>query len=176
MILKHVGWSFVVFGSILMSNFLCVHCTQVSDSGPHGPLVVKIISIPDEELFSEAYVGCTASYFVKIIYSHCVCNPHPFIFWGSVLLYLRSPKGGCCSIICLDLSCSWGSCLAGTGIWLNNFKPPLQMLNGILEHEHKHWNHPSVRLSKIEEVPRGIQVEKSRKHGRFGKLVSTIGA
>ena len=25
---------------------------------------VKIISIPDEELFSETYVGCTASYFV----------------------------------------------------------------------------------------------------------------
>ena len=39
MILKHVGWSFVVFGSILMSNFWRVHCTQVSDSGPHGPLV-----------------------------------------------------------------------------------------------------------------------------------------
>ena len=39
MILKHVGWIFVVFGSILMSNFWRVHCTQVSDSGPHGPLV-----------------------------------------------------------------------------------------------------------------------------------------
>ena len=39
MILKQVGWSFVVFGSILMSNFWGVHCTQVSDSGPHGPLV-----------------------------------------------------------------------------------------------------------------------------------------
>ena len=25
---------------------------------------VKIMSIPDEELFSETYVGCTASYFV----------------------------------------------------------------------------------------------------------------
>ena len=30
-------------------------------------LIVKIISIPDEELFSETAVGCTASYFVKII-------------------------------------------------------------------------------------------------------------
>ena len=29
---------------------------------------VKIISIPDEELFSETAVGCTASYFVKIIW------------------------------------------------------------------------------------------------------------
>ena len=28
---------------------------------------VKIISIPDEELFSGTYVGCTASYFVKMI-------------------------------------------------------------------------------------------------------------
>ena len=27
---------------------------------------VKIISIPDEELFSETYVGCTASYFSKL--------------------------------------------------------------------------------------------------------------
>ena len=26
--------------------------------------LVKIISIPDEELFSETYLGCTASYFV----------------------------------------------------------------------------------------------------------------
>ena len=43
MILKHVGWSFVVFGSILMSNFWHVHCTQVSDSGPLGPLVFHII-------------------------------------------------------------------------------------------------------------------------------------
>ena len=25
---------------------------------------VKMISIPDEELFSETYVGCTTSYFV----------------------------------------------------------------------------------------------------------------
>ena len=25
---------------------------------------IKSISIPDEELFSETYVGCTASYFV----------------------------------------------------------------------------------------------------------------
>ena len=41
MILKHVGWGFVVFGSILMSNFWRVHCTQVSDSGPHGPLVIR---------------------------------------------------------------------------------------------------------------------------------------
>ena len=28
--------------------------------------VVKIISIPDEELFSETYVGCTASYLSKL--------------------------------------------------------------------------------------------------------------
>ena len=29
-------------------------------------LIVKIISIPDEELFSETAVGCTASYFSKL--------------------------------------------------------------------------------------------------------------
>ena len=38
--------------------------------------LAKIISIPDEELFSETYVGCTASYFVKIIwYSRWFCIP-----------------------------------------------------------------------------------------------------
>ena len=56
-----------------------------------------IISIPDEELFSETYVGCTASYFVLIIWcSRWFCIP---LFWVSVLLYLRSPKGRCCSIL-----------------------------------------------------------------------------
>ena len=65
---------------------------------------VKIISIPDEELFSETYVGCTASYFVKIIWcSRWFCIP---LSWGSVLLYLRSPKG-CCWWIWDDLSCSY---------------------------------------------------------------------
>ena len=60
---------------------------------------------PDEELFSETAVGCTASYFVKIIWcSRWFCKPPPK-FWGCVLLYLRSPKGGCCSISD-DLSCS----------------------------------------------------------------------
>ena len=35
-------WPFgpLVFGSIARSNFLCVHCTQVSDSGPSGFLLV----------------------------------------------------------------------------------------------------------------------------------------
>ena len=64
--------------------------------------IVWIISIPDEELFSETAVGCTASYFVKYIWcSRCFFKPPP-LFWGSVLLYLRSPKGGCCiSNLCL---------------------------------------------------------------------------
>ena len=53
MILKHVGWSFVVFGAILMSNFWRVHCTQVSDSGPHGPLVeLRILEIHSFPHFS----------------------------------------------------------------------------------------------------------------------------
>ena len=37
----------------------------------------------------------------------------PSLFWGCVLLYLRSPKGGCCSISD-DLSCS--SILFGKGL------------------------------------------------------------
>ena len=69
-------------------------------------LIVKIISIPDEELFSETAVGCTVSYFVKIIWCSCwFCNPPP-LFWGWILLILRSPNGGCCSISD-DLSCSY---------------------------------------------------------------------
>ena len=35
-------------------------------------------------------------------------DPHPFLIWGRVLLYLWSPKGGCCSISDY-LSCSWYS-------------------------------------------------------------------
>ena len=42
-------------------------------------LIVSIISIPDEELFSETTVGCTASYFVKIIWCSCwFCIPPYF--------------------------------------------------------------------------------------------------
>ena len=43
MILKHVGWSVVVFGSIPKSNFWSVDCTQVSDSGPLGLLFTYVI-------------------------------------------------------------------------------------------------------------------------------------
>ena len=43
MILKHLGWSVVLFGSILKSNFWHVHCTQVSDSGPLGLLLISIL-------------------------------------------------------------------------------------------------------------------------------------
>ena len=62
------------------------------------------ITLEISELFSETYVGCTASYFVKIIRCSRWFCPPPF-FRGSVLLYLRSQKGGCCSIPD-DLSCS----------------------------------------------------------------------
>ena len=69
-------------------------------------LIVEIISIPDEELFSETAVGCTASYFVKIIWCSCwFCTPPP-LFWGWILLILWSPKSGCCSILD-DLSCPY---------------------------------------------------------------------
>ena len=56
---------------------------------------VKIISIPDEELFSEMAVGCTASYFVKLFDVPIGFVPPPLLIWGSVLLSLRLPKGGC---------------------------------------------------------------------------------
>ena len=40
-----------------------------SVSSPQGLIhSVKVDIIPNEELFSETTVGCTASYFVKIIY------------------------------------------------------------------------------------------------------------
>ena len=68
---------------------------------------VKIISIPDEELFSETSVGCTTSYFVKIMWYYrwfSTFVPPPLIC-GSVLLNLRSPEDGCCSISD-NLSCS----------------------------------------------------------------------
>ena len=88
------------------------------------------------ELFSETAVGCTASYFVKIIWCSCWFWPPPPLFWGwillmerellscdnllpirllynmqinmfkLILLILRSQKGGCCSISD-DLSCSF---------------------------------------------------------------------
>ena len=57
---------------------------------------------------SETAVRCTASYFVKIIYCSCWFWTPP-LFWGWILLILRSPKGGCCSISD-DLSCSWIIC------------------------------------------------------------------
>ena len=63
------------------------------------------ISIPDEEIIfrNGSPVGCTASYFVKIIWCpHWFCNPPPIL---SVLLDLGSPKGGCSSISD-DLFCS----------------------------------------------------------------------
>ena len=75
------------------------------------------------------YVGYTASYIVKIIWwSPWFCSPPPLI-WGSALLYLRSPKGGCYSIS-EDLSCSsnkkydycsmWWFCFEQINwIWLN---------------------------------------------------------
>ena len=49
-------------------------------------LIVYIISIPDEELFSETAVGCTASYFVKIIWCSCwFWSPPPYIEAGYCL-------------------------------------------------------------------------------------------
>ena len=64
---------------------------------------VKIISIPDEKLFSETAVGAPLANLSKLYDVPFGFNP-PFI-GSSVLLYLQSPKGGCC-LISDDLSCS----------------------------------------------------------------------
>ena len=64
---------------------------------------VVIISIPDEKLFSGA---CITSYFVKIIWCSSFASRLVPLILDSILLCLRSPKYGCCSI--LDyLSCFW---------------------------------------------------------------------
>ena len=57
---------------------------------------VKIISIPDEELFSERASGEPLHTLSKL-YDVPVCFVIP-LFLDSVFLYLRSPKGDCCSI------------------------------------------------------------------------------
>ena len=64
---------------------------------------IKIISTPVEEYFSKATVGCTVTYFVKLYDVLLVLYPLPLIR-ASVLLCLRSPKGGCYSTL-NDLSC-----------------------------------------------------------------------
>ena len=78
------------------------HCSNLQFVLSH--LGLAFVLIPDEELLSETAVGCIASYFVKIIWcSGWFCNTPPY-FLGCVLLYLRLPKGGCCSISD-DLTC-----------------------------------------------------------------------
>ena len=84
-----VIWSFYIY----VNTNCSVYC------------LILIISIPNEELFSETAVGCIASYFVSKLYLVPVGSPPPPVFWCCVLLYLRSPKGCCCSISD-DSSCS----------------------------------------------------------------------
>ena len=66
------------------------------------PTLADVTDISDM-ILSETANGCTASYFVTIIWNSVGFVP-PLI-WGSALLYLRSPKSGCYSISA-DLSCS----------------------------------------------------------------------
>ena len=53
MILKHVGWSVNVFGSIPKSNFWSVDCTQVSDSGPLGLLFDLLPDIVSDDFLKQ---------------------------------------------------------------------------------------------------------------------------
>ena len=69
----------------------------------HTVRFIVFISIPDEELVSETTFGCTASYLVKFYDVPVGFVLHP-PFWSCVLLYLQSPKDGCCSISD-DFSC-----------------------------------------------------------------------
>ena len=60
-------------------------------------------------LFSGAAVGCVASCFVGVVRCSRPFCARPLV-WCIVLLYLLSPKGGCCSISD-DSSCSFTWCL-----------------------------------------------------------------
>ena len=56
-----------------------------------------IISIPDEESFTEMYIRYHVSYFVKLYYVPIgfeIPAPHLRL----CIAFLRLPKGGCCSI------------------------------------------------------------------------------
>ena len=106
-------WINILWCTLVQLLYYILKCIHFEWSWLLGPFrymltqavrfIVWIISIPDEEFFSETTVGCTASFFVKsILCSRWFC---PHLFWGCVLLNLRSPKGGSCSISD-DLSCS----------------------------------------------------------------------
>ena len=78
-ILKHVGWSVVVFGSIPKSNFWSVDCTQVSDSGPLGLLLQYITLVGDMALNKNITNLCKTNIFqrsfIKLVF---FCEPMMF--------------------------------------------------------------------------------------------------
>ena len=121
------------------------------------------VCIPDEELFSETAVGCTASYFVKIIWCSCwFRNPHP-LFWGWILHISRSPKGGCCSISD-DLSFS----SINKGLISHTLVPLAQpLLTDRLENadlgEDVEYLFFKQDLSNIPFIDRWVEVDKYRK-------------
>ena len=51
-------------------------------------------------------LGIFYTFILPLNYMMFLLVLYSFLFWGSVLLYLRSPKGDCCSISD-DLSCFW---------------------------------------------------------------------
>ena len=84
---QNVFWSYVkiwintlwcTLVQLLHYILKCIHLEWRWLFGPFRYMLIQtvwlnvlIISIPDEELFSETAVGCTASYFVKIIWCSC---------------------------------------------------------------------------------------------------------
>ena len=123
---------YCTFVQMLHYILKCIHLEWRWLFGPFRYMLIQtvwLIAIPDEELFSETAVVCTASYFVKIIWCSCwFCNPPP-LFWGWILLILRSPKGGCCSISD-DLSCSCYHYVSYFSIWEEIYS---EMFTNILE-------------------------------------------
>ena len=89
-----------------------------------------------EELFSETAVGCTASYFVKIIWCSCWFCKHP-PFWGWILLICGRRRVAVARyrMICLVLDkqfmCHCAYC---------NRKILFQILPVLIHQQHLIWN------------------------------------
>ena len=74
-------------------------------------------------IFQTLHIGFSLVLFMppdRMIGGILFCNPQhpPPPFWGCVLLHLRSPKGGCCSILD-DLSCSLSCLFVCLFVWLS---------------------------------------------------------
>ena len=78
--------------------------SQLSVNSQHILFSCRVcIRVNNHCTFSKTAVGCTTTYFIKILgCSHWFCAP---LHLRQCIAYLQVPKGGCCSISD-DLSCS----------------------------------------------------------------------